>query len=393
MTRPAVLAECARLASGSSGAGAGALASIARRRGSLPMSATAKLLITASGARIGTVGGGCLEAEVIERAMDVLERRVPALSTHSLNNELAGDYGLTCGGTAEIFIEPVFPDPILARAYDEANALIARGDRGVMVTAMEWANGPRKLAIAAGGEAAEAARAKRPQGGGSIAARELREDDLSNEALTEAAGALDPFAVEPLFTNGYLVEPIVGRPRVVIFGAGHVGARVGEAAAFAGWHVTIVDDRADFADPSRLPFADRVVTCEFHDVLSATRFDPDTYVVIATRGHQHDAVIAAQVAPRHLRYIGMLGSRRKAALTAKQLRDWDVTEESVSRIRAPIGVSIGADTPEEIAVSVVAEMIAVRRASSSRRGGIDGVLAANAAGATEMADGAGKASA
>src|SRR3990170_4837021 len=111
MSRPAVLAECARIASGSSvEAGAGALASIARRRGSLPMSATAKLLVTAGGARIGTVGGGCLEAEVIERAMDVLERRVPAMSTHSLNNELAGDYGLTCGGTAEVFIEPVFPD-------------------------------------------------------------------------------------------------------------------------------------------------------------------------------------------------------------------------------------------------------------------------------------------
>jgi len=91
------------------------------------------------------------------------------------------------------------------------------------------------------------------------------------------------------------------------------------------------------------------------------------------------------VAPKSLRYIGMLGSRRKAALTAKQLREWDVTEESVAQIRAPIGVSIGADTPEEIAVSVVAEMIAVRRAASSRRGGIDAVLAANAAGATEMA--------
>lgn len=321
------------------------------------MSATAKLLITASGARIGTVGGGCLEAEVIERAMDVLERRMPALSTYSLNNELAGDYGLTCGGTAEIFIEPLFPDPVLARAYDEANALIARGERGVMVTAMDWSNGPRKLVLGAGGD----------------------------EQLEAAAQLLDPYANEPLFTNDFLIEPIVGRPRVVVFGAGHVGARVGEAASFAGWHVTIVDDRAEFADSTRLPFADRVVTCEFHDVLSSTRFDPDTYVVIATRGHQHDAIIAAQVAPKSLRYIGMLGSRRKAALTAKQLREWDVTDEAVAQIRAPIGVSIGADTPEEIAVSVVAEMIAVRRAASSRRGGIDQVLAANAAGATEMA--------
>ena len=345
MTRPAVLVECARLASG---AGAGALASIARRRGSLPMSATAKLLVTASGARIGTVGGGCLEAEVIERAMDVLERRVPALTTHSLNNELAGDYGLTCGGTAEIFIEPVFPDPVLARAYDEANALVARGERGVMVTGLDWSNGPRKLAVGLSGP-----------------------HDGAEHSLVEAARALDANAEQPVWLDGVLVEPIIGRPRVVVFGAGHVGARVAEAASFAGWHVTIVDDRADFADAGRLPFADRVVTCEFHDVLSSTRFDADTYVVIATRGHQHDAIIAAQIAPKSLRYVGMLGSRRKAALTAKQLRDWDVTEEAVARIHAPVGVSIGADTPEEIAVSVVAEMISVRRAASTRRGGIE----------------------
>lgn len=339
MTHPTILAECARLAGG---AGAGALASIARRRGSLPMSATAKLLVTASGARFGTVGGGCLEAEVIEKAMDVLERRVPALSTHSLNNELAGDYGLTCGGTAEIFIEPVYPDAVLSAAWNEAAALVARAERGVMVTAMDWTNGAVKRVLAADVVGADA-----------------------------DASRLDPFAEEPLWTQSHLLEPIVGRPRLVVFGAGHVGARVAEAASFAGWHVTIVDDRADFADATRLPFAHRVVTCEFHDVLSAARFDQDTYVVIATRGHQHDAVIASQVAPKALRYIGMLGSRRKAALTARQLKDWQVSDESIARIHAPVGLSIGADTPEEIAVSVVAEMVAVRRTGSSRRGGIN----------------------
>ena len=327
------------------------------------MSATAKLLVTASGARIGTVGGGCLEAEVIERAMDVLERRVPTLTTHSLNNELAGDYGLTCGGTAEIFIEPVYPDPVLAAAWNEAMALVARSERGVLVTALDWSNGPRKFAMAS-------------------AASASRSNDLAkattDRALLDAAASLDANAEQPLWLDGVLAEPIVGRPRVVIFGAGHVGARVAEAASFAGWHVTIVDDRADFADAIRLPFADRVVTCEFHDVLSSARFDADTYVVIATRGHQHDAVIAAQVAPKPLRYIGMLGSRRKAALTSKQLREWDVGEDAVARIHAPVGVSIGADTPEEIAVSVVAEMISVRRAASTRRGGFESTLGAEA---------------
>jgi xanthine dehydrogenase accessory factor len=367
MPRANVIAECARLASG---AGAGALASVARRRGSLPMSATAKLLVTATGARFGTVGGGCLEAEVIERAMDVLERRVPALSTHSLNNELAGDYGLTCGGTAEIFIEPVYPDEALAAAWNEAAAIVSRGDRGVMATASDWSRGPSKVAFGvAAGARGFAALSTATEGAGAVHPASPWPD------LADAAIALDRLAEEPQWLGNILVEPIVGRPRLVVFGAGHVGARVAEVASLAGWHVTVVDDRADFADASRLPFADRVVTCEFHDVVSAARFDADTYVVIATRGHQHDAVIAGQVAPLPLRYLGMLGSRRKAALTATQLREWGVADDDIARIHGPVGVPIGADTPEEIAVSIVAEMIAVRRSGSSRRGGVDAAAA------------------
>jgi xanthine dehydrogenase accessory factor len=349
MSLPEILAECARLAAGSSkkGAGAGALASVAKRHGSLPMSATAKMLVTASGARIGTVGGGCLEAEIIERAHEVLQRRVPALSAHSLNAELAGDYGLTCGGTAELFIEPVFGDERLAAVYAEASALMARGERAVMATGIDWSGGVVK-AISSPDHLIGA----------------------DNELMRRAIGEFDSMSELPNLENGVLVEPISGKPRLVVFGAGHVGARVAEAAAFAGWRVTVADDRADFADASRLPFAERAVVCDFHDVVSAVQPDADTYVVIATRGHQHDVVLAGQLVPRPLRYLGMLGSRRKVALTAKVLREWGLTDEAIENVHAPVGLSIGADTPEEIAVSVVAEMISVRRAGSRRRGGM-----------------------
>lgn len=342
MSLPEILAECARLASG---AGAGALASVARRRGSLPMSATAKMLVTAGGARLGTVGGGCLEAEIIERALDVIERRAPALSSHTLNAELAGDYGLTCGGTAELFIEPVFPDVELAAVYAEAAAVVARGERAVMTTALDWSVGVRKSIVRQGDGATDGDQ------------RVARVD-------------------EPSIEHGRFIEPISGKPRLIVFGAGHVGARIAEAATFAGWRVTVVDDRADFADKARLPFAERAVVCDFHDVASAVALDADAYVVIATRGHQHDVVLAGQVAPLPLRYLGMLGSRRKVALTARVLREWGVDEDAIERMHAPVGLPIGADTPEEIAVSVVAEMIAVRRDGSRRRGG---VLAGNSA--------------
>ena len=374
MSLSEILAECARIAAGSSGAGAGALASVAKRRGSLPMSATAKMLVTAGGARIGTVGGGCLEAEIIERAHDVLQSRVPALSSHSLNAELAGDYGLTCGGTAEMLIEPVFADERLAAVYAEAAALMARGERAVMATGIDWSDGVVKAVASAERFAASEADADR------ASRRSYEIIGADNAFVRSAIAGFDATGELPSLENGVLIEPISGKPRLVVFGAGHVGARLAEAAAFAGWRVTVADDRADFADAKRLPFAELVVICDFHDVLGAVQLDAETYVVIATRGHQHDVVLAGQLVPRPLRYLGMLGSRRKVALTEKVLREWGVSDEAIGKVHAPVGLAIGADTPEEIAVSVVAEMIAVRRAGSRRRGGSE-VHAAGARGA------------
>ena len=340
----AIFTECARLAGGS---GAGALATVAKRHGSLPMSATAKMLVTASGARFGTVGGGCLEAEIIERALTVIERRLPAISEHSLNAELAGDYGLTCGGTAVMFIEPVLSDPLLAEVYAECAAVLGRGSRATLVTALDWTHGPRKTLVTDASMAGS-----------------------RDERLVAAATGFDARREDPLLDGDHLVERLAGAPRLVVFGGGHVGARVAEAAAFAGWRVTIVDDRPEFADGSRLPFAEQTVVCDFHALPSTLGIDENTYVVVATRGHQHDAMIVEQIAPLRTRYLGMLGSRRKVALTWELLERTGVAREALESIHAPVGLAIGADTPAEIAISIVAEMIAVRRQDSRRRGGV-----------------------
>jgi len=349
MSLAALLHECARLAAGG---GVGALASVVRRRGSLPMSATAKLLVTAAGARHGTIGGGCLEAEVMERALDVCARRTPVCTQHSLNAELAGDYGLTCGGTADVFIEPVVPDAMLAALYAEAAAVVARGDRAVLATARRWPDGaPRKL----------------------LATAQQRLGLDGDALLREALGDYDPARETPWFGEEVVVEALVGAPRLVVFGAGHVGARICEAASFAGWRVTIVDDRAEFADAQRLPWAEQVLVCDFGDVRAAAVIPAD-YVVICTRGHQHDALIAAQVAPVFPRFLGMLGSRRKGALTAQALRGWGVDESAIGRITCPVGMDVGADTPAEIAVSVVAQLVATRRQTADgRRQSVDAV--------------------
>ncbi len=344
MADPTILAECARLAAG---AGAGALATVARRSGSLPMSATAKMLVTLDGATFGTVGGGCLEAEIMERALEVASRRRPAISEHTLNSELAGDYGLTCGGTAMMFIEPVYGDATLAGVYDACTRALALGQRAVVVTEADWGDAPRKALLAA---------------------REII--GSASPGMKAAASSLDPTSELPLLADRTLVEPLVGKPRLVVFGGGHVGARVAEAAAFAGWRVTVVDDRPEFADPRRHPAAESTITCDYHDLPPTLAISPDTYVVVATRGHHHDAVVVDQIARMPTRYLGMLGSRRKVALTWKLMQEQGIPRERLDQIHAPVGLSIGADTPEEIAISVVAELVSVRRAGSRRRGGM-----------------------
>jgi xanthine dehydrogenase accessory factor len=344
MADPSILAECARL---TAGGGEGALATVARRSGSLPMSATAKMLVTTRGARLGTVGGGCLEAEITERALEVAAARSPAISEHTLNSELAGDYGLTCGGTAVMFIEPVFVDAALARVYDGCVAALSKGERALVVTEANWDTGAHKALFACDQVIGSA-----------------------SPAMHGVAASFDTQSELPALSDQMLIEPLVGKPRLVVFGGGHVGARVAEAAAFAGWRVTIVDDRAEFADPARHPSADSTVACDYHDLPATLGIDADTYVVVATRGHQHDAVVVDQLARLDTRYLGMLGSRRKVALTWKLLEGQGIPRTRLDQIHAPVGLSIGADTPEEIAISVVAELVATRRSGSRRRGGM-----------------------
>ena len=309
------------------------------------MSATAKMLVTLDGARIGTVGGGCLEAEIIERALSAAERGAPAVSEHTLANELAGDYGLTCGGTATIVVEPVHRSVELAACYSACTELLARDGRGVLVTALDWSTGINKALVTA--------------------------DAVHGTATAEmlaAASSIDVGREEPMLRNGMLVESLRGAPRLVVFGGGHVGGSIGRAASFAGWRVTIVDDRSEYADAARHPDAERTVATDYAQISPVLGIDEECYVVVATRGHQHDALLVDQLARMRTRYLGMLGSRRKVALTWRLLERWGVPRERLDAVHAPVGVAIGADTPEEIAISVVAEMIAVRREGSRRRG-------------------------
>lgn len=305
------------------GGQAGALATVAQARGSTPVPAGTKMLVGGQGRLVGTVGGGCVEADVIGAALEAQRRCLPSLLTHHLNADLAGDLGLSCGGTVEILVEPLVPDA----NYVEVLEAAAEAEAGIVKTATEWTRGPEKTfeLLAPGG-----------------------------------GGAAGPAAVLSL-DRRQVIERIVPAPRVMVFGAGHVGAAIARAAEAAGFRVVLIDDRPEFADPRLFPDRMTVATGDHDEALARFPITAADAVVIATRGHRHDAAILERVATSPAGYVGLLGSRRKKEVVVKGLTRAGVPRAALERVRVPVGLAIGAVTPEEIAVSVVAELVAWRR--------------------------------
>lgn len=315
----------------------GAMATVARARGSTPVPAGTKMLVGAEARLIGSVGGGCVEADVIAAALRAQQSRQPALITHHLNADLAGDLGLSCGGTVDIFVEPLLADD----AYLEVLESAAEAESGLVRTALDWSQGPLKTFA----------------------------------QLLAGASTAPPATITR--DNRFVEERLTLPPRVLVFGAGHVGAAIAHAAAAAGFRVAIIDDRPEYADPARFGDGIDVRAADLEEALARYPLQPRDAVVIATRGHRNDALILERVAQSPAGYVGLLGSRRKKAVVTKGLTAAGVPAKALRRVRVPVGLAIGAVTPEEIAVSVVAELIAWRRgggettvaASAARAGG------------------------
>jgi xanthine dehydrogenase accessory factor len=238
----------------------GALATITSVRGSIPSFRTAKMLVRDDGSTIGTIGGGCVEADVWQAAREVLEQEKPRSLSFDLNNNPSYDTGLVCGGTLEVFIEPILP-------------------------------------------AAE----------------------------------------------------------LFIFGAGHVAMNLSKVASLAGFGVSVIDDREAYASRERFPEARQLLAEDFDAALAKLDIPEYAYIVIVTRGHRDDMRVLRWAVEQPAKYIGMIGSKRKVLSIYKELEKEGVPTAKFERLNAPIGLEIGAVTPEEIAVAIVAEMIAVRR--------------------------------
>jgi xanthine dehydrogenase accessory factor len=238
----------------------GAVATIVNVRGSIPSFETAKMLVRDDGSIVGTIGGGCVEAEIWQAAREVMESEKPRTLTFNLNQDPKYDSGLVCGGTLDIFVEPILP--------------------------------PASL---------------------------------------------------------------------YIFGAGHVSINLYKTARSAGFDVTVVDDRETYANRERFPDAKEVIAEDFDKALARLAPTESSYLVIVTRGHRDDMRVLRWAVQTSARYVGMIGSKRKTITIFQELTKEGLAPELFERVYAPVGLDIGAITPEEIAVAITAELIAVRR--------------------------------
>jgi xanthine dehydrogenase accessory factor len=237
-----------------------ALVTVVSTEGSTPQKAGAKMVVYPDGRIVGTIGGGCVEAEMTWRARQVIDTRRSQLASYDLTADQAGEDGLVCGGRMQVFI-----------------------------------------------------------------------------------------------------EPIEGTPTLCLFGAGHVAQPLARMAKMAGFRVEVADDRAKFANRDRFPDADLVIVDDFAAAAEKMTIGPNTYVVVVTRGHKGDADTLRAVVGCGLRFVGLLGSVPKMVHIFSGLEENGVPAEKLAEVHTPVGLEIGALTPEEIAVSILAEMIAVRR--------------------------------
>ncbi|GAB4264153.1 MAG: hypothetical protein Kow0092_15590 [Deferrisomatales bacterium] len=324
-----------------------AVASVARRVGSAPRSPGARCCVLAGGETVGTVGGGALEHRVQQAARRCLEDGRARYLEARLDAREAARAGMVCGGALEVLVVPWGPER--APVAEAAAALLEGRGRGVLVTA--WTEGGRGHRVGLWTEGGWL--------GEPFPAAALPADSL--EALLPGSEPLVQGGAE----EGLLAEPLGRtRPVLVVLGAGHVGRALTRAAAAAGFAVTVVDDRAEFADPAQCPEAERVWCRPLEGALGALGVDEETFVVICTRGHLADARCTEEALRTPAPYVGVIGSRRKREATLERLRAAGVPPARLGALRMPVGLPLGAETPEEIAAAVVAELIQVRRGAA-----------------------------
>lgn len=327
-----------------------AVATVVRTQGSTPQVVGAKLVVTDDERERpgGTLGGGCVEADAILACRDILSGGSRSLRAYALTEDLAWNTGLVCGGTMWILAEPG-SDAITIGGRDQREAFIRALDSGPPVAiATLFERRGRDLAFA-GRVAVEA--------DGTVSGT-LGDPDRDRIITDEALRQL-PHGTARLTAHGegheLLVEPVAGKPRLVVAGGGHVAQAIARQALLLDFDVTILEDRPEFADPARFGGV-RVLSGFIPETLASLAYGWSSYIVVATRGHKLDGDCILAAVKTEARYIGLLGSRRKAVLIANMLREEGISEDRIKAVHTPVGLDLGGRTPAEIALSVMAQI-------------------------------------
>lgn len=312
----------------------GVLATIVKRTGATPQVAGAKMFIGADGKIFGTVGGGCVEAEIWQNSRKVLKTKEAGIVRYALDGKGVEDDGMICGGNIDVFLEPV--DEKYRDLYRHIAHSRKEGKRALTITSFGAHKFSKTLCTIQG--------------------------ESIGDPMGDAKEAIKSFFHEkkPTVLEDRIVEPVLINSTVCIYGAGHISQYISKLAKTMDFAVVVVDDRGEFADRERFPEADDIVVDDFENLLKYVDNDSDTYAVVVTRGHKHDALVLEKVLIRQHKYIGMIGSKRKVRIIFDYLEGKGFSPELLKSIHAPIGIDINAETPQEIAMSIVAELVKVR---------------------------------
>jgi len=336
-----------------------ALATLINRVGSAPRAVGAKYLVKEDGTSFGSVGGGCVEAEVWQGAQKMIQKGEGGVLHFNLTAEQLAAGGLICGGTVDIFVEPLREEHL--EIYREVVKISQKGGAANLATLISvndvfFKEEGSKALIKPSGEKV-----------GSLMNEKGLEDKIWLEGKTVLRES-KPRISTLTFHNQkveILLEPVFSEPTVYIFGGGHVSEQLAPLAKRVHFKVVVIDDREMFANKKRFPDADEILVSEFERCFEHLSIDESSYIVIVTRGHLYDGFVLEQAVKTKASYVGMIGSKKKIRILFENLLGKGVSKETLDRVYAPIGIDIDSETPEEIAVSIVAQLIKVRNQPSS----------------------------
>jgi len=331
-----------------------AVATLVNTRGTTPRKEGAKMVVGERGDIVGSVTiGGCVDAQVIEEAEDVLSSMRPRLLELNLGDEEAWEIGLTCGGTIEVFVEPLAldrRDDTASRFYDRVHAHARAGGRGAIVTGLDSGGG--KLLVL----------------GDDVVEGSLGDAALDARFVAEARTAILAGASRTVVLEGVraFVEVVVPPSLLLVVGASHVAMPLVTLARTLGYRTAVVDGRPRFATRERFPDADDLKIGIPSELIAAYPMIPTTALVLVAHDYKYDLPVLRHALASPVGYVGMLGSSRRGAAILKLLREDGVDEASLARVRVPIGLDLGARSAPEIALAVLAEIQMVRTGATGR---------------------------